>query len=492
MNQCELKCSVPNHNLMIQFVCFNDSCSEFRLACFECFQNGRHSAHPKDLKQMPDLLEYLKMQRDEQNQKMDEIIEIQETVNRKLEEYKQSIKYKFTIPTHKLQEINPTKINDVLTSSIKFKSGDILQHQSLHQMAETFIKSLDDSMQELNLNEEDKQNIQEAILQQSSRDLQTSRISFKPFQFKLIDSINEEEWCNSISFNKQSQIMIAGCRDGVIKIFEFKQGKISRLSQNREHTDYVRCIQFMKKTNSFISASDDKTIIVWNIDEIGLSEVKQKLIEHQGGINSLLINMNEDLIISGSDDKSIKFWMKQNFWSCQQTLNIHDASIRSMSLNYSSNQLISCAQNETVINVSQKQSNNMWILVQKIQQEGYRLCYIKDNIITVQPRNQKTMFVFKFNQSNNQFNLEQEVQNLNGQNCRCFFPQQFIKQKQLLVNKNGNYINLIRIKQNGEFILEQSIQFENSDIYGAITDDGEYLVTWDTYTNKLQVFQYQE
>ncbi|CAD8214352.1 unnamed protein product [Paramecium octaurelia] len=46
-----------------------------------------------------------------------------------------------------------------------------------------------------------------------------------------------------------------------------------------------------------------------------------------------------------------------------------------------------------------------------------------------------------------------------GDDGNLFFPQQYIKSKQLLVSKKDNYINLISKIDNYQFKVEQSIQF---------------------------------
>ena len=40
-------------------------------------------------------------------------------------------------------------------------------------------------------------------------------------------------------------------------------------------------------------------------------------------------------------------------------------------------------------------------------------------------------------------------------------------------------------KKNNDFVVEQSIKFGDEYVYGAMTDDGEYLVTWNEYTKEF-------
>lgn len=68
------------------------------------------------------------------------------------------------------------------------------------------------------------------------------------------------------------------------------------------------------------------------------------LTGHLGGISCLVLNKNEDLLLSGSDDFTIKSWRKEKeFWSCSQTLTGHHHYICSLSLNHDENHFISCS-----------------------------------------------------------------------------------------------------------------------------------------------------
>ncbi|CAD8130785.1 unnamed protein product [Paramecium sonneborni] len=100
--------------------------------------------------------------------------------------------------------------------------------------------------------------------------------------------------------------------------------------------------------------------------------------------------------------------------------------------------------------------------------------------------------VFEMNINNKQFTKTRDILIQSGIDCNPRFPQQYINSKRILMSKNGEYVNLIRQKQNGEFLTEQSIHFGISSLYGAMTDDGEYLITWDRASYQIQIRRYQE
>ena len=54
-----------------------------------------------------------------------------------------------------------------------------------------------------------------------------------------------------------------------------------------------------------MSCSDDETIIIWSLETY---ELLGTLTDHRGPVVSLLHIQNTKLILSGSDDKTIKIW----------------------------------------------------------------------------------------------------------------------------------------------------------------------------------------
>ncbi|CAD8212721.1 unnamed protein product [Paramecium octaurelia] len=313
-----------------------------------------------------------------------------------------------------------------------------------------------------------------------------------PFKYELINKI-KDEYIFAFAFNKEATLLVAGYESSKIRVFEFEQGQLRQLQELSNHSKRVRCVYFLQKSPSFISGSYDRSIIVWEASENRQFYCKQQLEGHTDDINCLIINNNEDLIISGSDDKTIRLWSKNVQWHCSQTLTYHNGSVFCISMNETQNQFISCAADNLIV-VSQKDVNSsFWNILQTIKVEwGLRLCFISNTQFTYQPYNKKQMIIYEQSKFSQQFVKQKEIAVKSGNDCFWYFPQKYIKSKSLLLNKNGSSLNLIKIKENGEFIQEQIIDFDDNYIHGAISDDGEYLITWDCKTEEIQVRQYSE
>ncbi|CAD8119575.1 unnamed protein product [Paramecium primaurelia] len=285
---------------------------------------------------------------------------------------------------------------------------------------------------------------------------------------------------------------MAGCHS-LIKVFEFNQGMIKLIQTFNQHKDQVTTLNFMQISKQFISGSCDKSIIIWKQNQNNLWSYQQILNEHNDIIQCLIINTNEDLIISGSDDCTIKFWINKNEWFCQQTINDHSKKVFGLSFNQQQNRVVSCGYDQYILIIEQSEQNKEWKVIQKIiDNYGYRICFIDNNMFTFSPKSQEQISVYEMNNNNKQFTKTRDIPIKSGSDINERFPLQYINQKSILVSKNGQYVNLIRKKQNGEFLIEQSIHFGINSLYGTMSNDGEYLITWDNKSKQIQTRRYKE
>ncbi|CAD8060830.1 unnamed protein product [Paramecium primaurelia] len=363
------------------------------------------------------------------------------------------------------------QINQEVTSLIKTNIQKVFQKKDQYyqnQQKENQIK-WENKIQEKDY--QIQQFINKQTIQQSSI---STQFNLKPFTYQLIqqNSIKQNELCFVIAINQDCSILVAGC-DSQIKVFEFQQEIMKQVQLQSEHGGCVTTLNFMKRSDQFISGSNDKQIIIWKRNQSNSWISQQKL------------NGHTNLIVSGSCDNQIKFWLKQNEWICSQIITDHNVGVYGLSLNEQQNRVISCGDGKFIIVIEEQ--NKQWIVIQKITVEinGYRLCFIDDNTFTFQPYAKEYMHVFEMN-STNKYTKTKDIP-VKGGSDSCSFPQQYIKSKCILVNKNASNVNLIRKKQNGEFIIEQSIYFGTGSNYGYMTDDGQYLITWDYQTKEYQI-----
>ncbi|CAD8172294.1 unnamed protein product [Paramecium pentaurelia] len=376
----------------------------------------------------------------------------------------------------------------ILTQLFQSKlDKEIEQRKKEQTIYMEIIQKKDKEIQQINQNQyiEEKQKKQIIEVQ-----------NLNQFSFELIieNSIKQNETCCAIAFNSDQSIVVAGCSKD-IKVFQHILGKLDQIQLLSQHTQNVNTLNFMKNKNNFISGSDDNTIIIWQMIKHYQWNFQQILNGHSGSLICLLLKNTDDLIISGSYDKTIKFWIKQDQWLVQQSINDHSNCVYSLCLNEQQNKVISCSNDKQILVIEQQKLDQKWIVTQKIKvdQYGYRLCFINDNQFTFQPYCTEQMQIYEIDINKKQYRKTKEITvNCGTSNESCLFPQQYLKSRCLLVNKNGKNINLIRKKENGEFIVEQSIEFSTYAICGSLSQDGEYLITWDDKSQEIQIRKCKE
>ena len=138
------------------------------------------------------------------------------------------------------------------------------------------------------------------------------------FNKKCIKTLEGHDDCIlSIITLKQSNYLCSGAADLTIRIWDWEKKKC--LFVLKGHEKWVKCV-IQLDNEIIVSGSDDKTIKLWK-DNINI----QTLYGHNNSIRSLC-QINENYFASGSFDYSIKIW-EINTWECVQTLVGHDSNI---------------------------------------------------------------------------------------------------------------------------------------------------------------------
>ncbi|CAD8213325.1 unnamed protein product [Paramecium pentaurelia] len=163
-----------------------------------------------------------------------------------------------------------------------------------------------------------------------------------------------------------------------------------------------------------------------------------------------------------------------------------------LSLNDQQNQVISCGHDNLILII--EFSNRNWNVIQKVKADciGRQLCFINNNQFTFKPKSGNLMHIYEMNSVTKQFTKTKDIIINQGDDCQILFPQQYLKQKQVLTNRHDKFDNFIRKTQNGEFRLEQSILFGSNSIFGPLSDEENYLITWNDSSKEIQIRKYKE
>ncbi|CAD8067336.1 unnamed protein product [Paramecium sonneborni] len=468
--------------------CKNEFCKENRLFCFEkCVRTQQkhidHIDNTEKIDLLPNYFKDISIQCQEMIEQLDILFtEIQQL----FEQFKNDLVQKYQISERNLKQLNSNHINNAIFNFVKFGEKKKTLLNIFNKTSQQYKLSLQDCIEELKIN----------MLEVPSQE-----IASQQFQYELIQNsfINSKLRCCSFAFNDDSSIIVNGLENGVIIIYEFINEVIKKKDEVKNHKDAVYCLQFMKKVNQFISGGQDAIINIWSIDPQNKWYNSLKIDGQSSSILSLIIDNSNNTILTGNRKSQInvfKVFNEMKDWQCIQTLIEHkvDVDILSLSLNPKQNLLISCAEEDNYIKLYQK-NNQIWSLFQniKVQQWGYRLCFIDNSRFTFQSFQSTYLNIYENNLLNNLFTKTNDVQiQQNYSFDDILFPWQFIQSKSILMCKSGQYINLFTILPNKEIKLIQTINFLNEQLYGAFNENGEYLLTWAVNSEQIQIRKYKE
>ncbi|CAD8079964.1 unnamed protein product [Paramecium primaurelia] len=333
--------------------------------------------------------------------------------------------------------------------------------------------------------------------------------------YDSIITLKKDQISHAIAINTENSYLLISC-SSYIEIYRIYEKQLRLIQQINCHKRRVSSLCFFKSNRFFISGSFDSYIILWSTALINRSKYLQKLIGHTQSISCILTRpIIEDLIISCSADFSIKFWSQQiennQQWVCFQTIREHRNIVWGISINQQGSQVISCGEDKQILVIEQNQKpSSNWFVKQLIQvnQSGFRLCYINNNIFVFQPESSANLNIYTQNK-NQEYVLTKNIQVLGeAQFCYPYFHSIYNYEKQILINKNGYFLNIIKfnnnIKESQKFtqyhnddldIYAQTVQvinFEDNYIFGTLSNDGQYLITWNKLSKELQVSKYQE
>jgi WD40 repeat protein len=94
-----------------------------------------------------------------------------------------------------------------------------------------------------------------------------------------------------------------------------------------DHSDYVSAVAFLLNGQLVASASDDKTLRLW---EAEIGTCRSTLEGHSDYVSAVAFLLNGQLVASASDDKTLRLW-EAEIGTCRSTLEGHSDYVSAMS-----------------------------------------------------------------------------------------------------------------------------------------------------------------
>ncbi|CAD8125979.1 unnamed protein product [Paramecium sonneborni] len=487
----QLNCS-QNHNEAIHMVVFDKKLKrQERLLCNICMETFESDSKTIGFKKVIEMIEYNQKNKVENIQRLIKIdVELVEQLLNEFHIIKQKLNQELDqLIFNSLEWIK--SLNDIGTINSQYSFFDELEvlinnpQQNIfnsQQLIESITKLNNSLFNKINQKLSTLKNIQ--LYSQSELILQNLDLSH---HYKIIDnSIRQSVSCFAISFNQSGSLMISASNHN-IKVWEFMQGRLKEITTLNGHTETISCLQFSKKSNSFVSGGYDNSIRCWKQINEKEWQSSQSYQQHTNFINCLIFNQSENQLVSGAVDYSIKIW-QIDFINNQLTylysLNKHTNSIYSLCFNQLENTLVSCGGDNQII-IWKQDNNQKWqfeyVVTQNIQESGCRLQFINDDQliwVTGIQVSKDCISIFELRNGKYQENLDKQLQLIKNDNVSDLnlFPIFYNKEKKLMIVKHKQHVYLIKITNEGYLKIITQIKYESNSIQGALSNDGRYLV----------------
>ena len=121
---------------------------------------------------------------------------------------------------------------------------------------------------------------------------------------KLVAILPYKDAVRTLSFSPDSKILAGGSDDGTIQVWDAGTG--DRIYEFKEHIDSVQTVHFSRNRTELISASLDKTAILWSL--VGEGGKLHPPIEHEAPVYAAKFSPDGNTFATSSADRLIQLW----------------------------------------------------------------------------------------------------------------------------------------------------------------------------------------
>ncbi|CAD8212541.1 unnamed protein product [Paramecium pentaurelia] len=255
----KLKCQVDEHKEEIDFVCYDQFCTGFRLQCFECFKKGIHNNHINDVKKINTLMQFLENNNKDCDNLIDDLNKYIENVNQSFSQLKRGITNKYSLLKERLVNLDSCQINDYLNSTIQLNEYKQSISKIIEEQTKNISHSFNNLYQQLQLSSFNYYQLDE-------NDIKLSEDLYKQgYQLYLDKKYNEaiEQLDKSIQINPNNQVSIS-CKGQCLRLLNKFEDAITWLDKalaiDPKHvvslSDKGQCLRLLNKFEDAITWLD--------------------------------------------------------------------------------------------------------------------------------------------------------------------------------------------------------------------------------------------
>jgi len=145
------------------------------------------------------------------------------------------------------------------------------------------------------------------------------------FEQKIFHKSNRVK---SVDYHPTEPYLLTGHHNGTVNIYNHETGAVVRTFDVAKVP--VRCVKFVARKNWFVVGSDDFQLRVFNYNT---QEQVAAFAAHSDFIRDLAVHPTASIVLTGSDDKTIKAWDWDQGWKNVQTFEGHTHYIMNVTFN---------------------------------------------------------------------------------------------------------------------------------------------------------------